>query len=123
MTEYKVKCERIGEWWEIQVPNLPFGQTTQTSQRDLVVPVTMDLIGAVTGKHATSIEVQVNIPDENHQPGSFRRWASSAASLAKRASPSNPPDQAPPLVQQAQLASRPQHESQRASHSIPTRYP
>jgi hypothetical protein len=123
MTEYKVKCERVGEWWEIQVPTLPFGQITQTSQRELVVPVAMDLIVAVTGQDATSIKVQVDIPDENHQPGSLWRLASSAAWLAKRASANNPPDQLPPMVQQAQVAARPQPESQRASQSTPTRYP
>jgi len=123
MTEYEIKCERIGEWWEIQVPILAFGRTTQTSQRELVEDVAKDLIAAVTGKDATSIKVQVNIPDENHRPGTFRRWVSSAAWPAKRASSNSSPNQAPSMVQQAQLPTRPQHESQRASHSMPIRYP
>jgi hypothetical protein len=123
MREYEVKCQRIGELWEIQVPTLRFGRTTQTSQRELVETVARDLIVAVTGKDAKSFEVQVDIPDENHRPGTFRRWASSAAWLAKSASPNSPPDQALSMVQQAQVAARPQHESRRASHSIPIRYP
>jgi hypothetical protein len=54
---YTAVCERVGEWWEITVPELD--EMTQARHLDDVPATVADLVALMTGADQASVEVDV----------------------------------------------------------------
>jgi hypothetical protein len=55
---YTAVCERVGDWWEITVPELPAGRVTQARHLSEVDDTVRDLVAVMTGVDPASIEVR-----------------------------------------------------------------
>jgi hypothetical protein len=55
---YTAVCERVGNWWEITVPELD--EMTQARHLDDVPATVADLVALMTGADPASVEVDVH---------------------------------------------------------------
>jgi hypothetical protein len=55
---YTAVCERVGDWWEITVPELESGRVTQARKLSDVDATVRDLVALMTGADPASIEIR-----------------------------------------------------------------
>jgi hypothetical protein len=56
---YTAVCERVGNWWEITVPELESGGATQARRLDEVPAIVADLVSLMTGVDPSLVKVKV----------------------------------------------------------------
>jgi len=69
---YTALCERVGDWWEITVPELPAGRVTQARHLSEVDDTVRDLVALMTGAYPASIEVRKERRDHPARAGQSR---------------------------------------------------
>lgn len=85
MKSYTALYGRAGKWWEITVPQLPFGRTTQVRRRRHIAAVAKDLISVVTGENCANIEVLLAVRRGEQPSSKFGRIIKPLSRIAKKA--------------------------------------
>lgn len=62
MSTYTARCERVGKWWEVTVPELD--EVTQAKRLAQVPQTVADLARLMRGDTNAEVTVEINAPDD-----------------------------------------------------------